>query len=288
MTGYFSRLAQRSGALAPAISRPVTPTDAVGLVEQESFVEVPPSSPQNVSAPARASAPNEMPKPPPTPSMTVTSSAPLSVSPASQARIGEERISASPVQGLAPGTVSTSRMTSETPAGREGSKKSDDAAVLPSAPIRRAVEESTLPRALAVAKDGSNAAPAGATSQRDDGQVLRSTMISSPQQRTSREILSTPASMEPLSRRELREHPWSGETERSSVMVERIEKHTGMPASSGLATEGGSMAAPNIEVRIGAVRLEIHGQPAPTPAPASATPPAERPRFAPRRHYLRS
>ncbi|HKQ29812.1 MAG TPA: hypothetical protein VJS66_00885 [Burkholderiales bacterium] len=60
------------------------------------------------------------------------------------------------------------------------------------------------------------------------------------------------------------------------------------PAVSELRAENES-SKNNIDIRIGAVRLEIH---APTPAPAAPEPAPnvaahEAPRFVPRRYYLR-
>jgi hypothetical protein len=54
-----------------------------------------------------------------------------------------------------------------------------------------------------------------------------------------------------------------------------------------LPASNGAPAAHDVAVHIGAIQLEIHPPAAPRPAPARPEVPRERPRFEPRRHYLR-
>lgn len=70
----------------------------------------------------------------------------------------------------------------------------------------------------------------------------------------------------------------------------RIESYAPVVAPSAPAVQEPMAATQRIEVRIGAVRLDIHAPPQPEPTASAAPAPAparEAPRFALRRHYLR-
>ncbi len=302
MSGYFARLAQRSGAL-PFAPRPSSSVQAAaGIVEQENVVEVPASSPVGVDVPARV----------PTPPSERTANASIP-SPAQSTPAAADTASSAPsvMRADAPARKSTSPrmpraghgepMTVPAPPTLNASsvhEASTGAAYVaaPSSGPTQSAEHGAhengawtpAPR-LGVIDDSREVVRPSAVAPRSEGRIRHGEGALSHPPLVSHEVTSAHPSAQPGS--ETREHRWSGVAEKTPSKVERVE--TRAQAAAGRTTMESSRTAPaqNIDVHIGAVRLEIHGQLGPTSTPAAASAPArtteERPRFAPRRYYLR-
>jgi hypothetical protein len=276
MSGYFARLALRSGAL-PFAPRPSSFVQAAGIVEQENVLEVSASSPVGVDGPTGVPTlsgertANAIPSPEQSTAAAVdtASSAPSVMRADASARASARMPGAGqgePMTVPAPPTLNASSV-------HEASSGAASVAAPSSGPTQRAEHGphengvSTLAPRLDVIDDRPEVVPPGAVAPRSEGRTNRGERALSRPPVVSHEVTSAHPSAQPGS-------------------------ETRAQAAAGRTTTSSSRAAPaqNIDVHIGAVRLEIHGQPAPASTPVAASAPArteERPRFAPRRYYLR-
>ncbi len=277
MSGYFARLARRSGAL-PFAPRPSSSVQAAaGIVEQENVLEVSASSPVGVDAPTRV----------PTPLSQRTANAAISA-PAQSTPVAVHTASSAPsvvradasahASARMPGAGQGEPMTVPAPPtfnaspAHEASSRAANVAAPSSGPTQRAEPgthengASTPAPRLDVIDDRREVVPPGAVAPRSEGRTNWGERVPSRAPVVAHEVTSARPDARPGS-------------------------ETRAQAAAGRMTmESSRTATPNIDVHIGAVRLEIHGQPGPAPTPAAASAPAraeERPRFAPRRYYLR-
>jgi len=273
MSRYFARLAQRSGLLAPT-APPAPAHPLADIVEQDTQVDAAPAS----HPPGAPGAPAARAAPPLAASSNVSptqapSVAPERVAPDSRAASArkDNRISNVPsIEAPIPLAV----VREQTP-----SAMTLPASPTPSPPSAPQPVASARPLAVAPA----TRAP---LSPIDPLEALAETFAESPSSTVARrepaletlQLLWSRARIRPLV---------DGPMPRLPEMLEIADAPVPVsaPATTRLQAES---SARHVEVRIGAVRLEIHAPPparvAPAPAPTVLNEP---PRFVPRRHYLR-
>lgn len=299
MSAYFARLARRSGAIAFGVPRGQPATDSPGIVEQETFIEASSSSPvASSAAPARAaSATNE-----PAQAASATP-VPAAASPRESVPVTAPTTSARVSPASAPPSqagraVAPTRLAP--PAERRAPKTevASTQAAMPAAVNANVPPEASVAAASrpTLRHDGSAAVRTKAAA-RGEAQTPGSATASATARTHPRETASPSPTIAPASPFiEPREARPTGAAERMPVQarVERMRARMepNAPAYPVPAREqSGSSSGLQIDVHIGAVRLEIHGPAVPTPAPITASAPTraaeERPRFAPRRYYLR-
>jgi len=278
MSRYFSRLAQRSGFATVAPVRA-----AADIVEHDTQVDAPaiPSAAPASSAPS-------------TPSFAPTgfvATTPFA-SPVSQSASASARNVSVPMrQRVAPlSTESRTSMPGEsaiehppvTPAfaARTQSNGATSTAATPAV-----VTPSTTPVVTSSTSHTLPPAPAGTQAARALGSRSESSTVSVSTARAESSVIlangpTTLSSQQSVTR--------FMSTEPAPRAVARPPTETAPSAPRAGVSTPAPVSPPGVEVRIGAVRLEIHAPtvaPAALPAPRATSP--EPPRFTPRRYYLR-
>ncbi len=294
MSRYFSRLAQRSG-LVPPMAVPARPSSGpADIVIAETHIESPssgtgepaaqpagtktftPVTKQQPSIPTRKPATAESHSSPTT--MPATTDA--AMKPAPPRRSEQAGAPAGALNASSPQVVSATPGLTE-PESAPSVEHRHEAASVALAP-ELASRDVGVARQAAAARSvqewGAETTDKRAMPARTAGESLPSGGMVEPANAWQPASRSLPRAPEGAAKARLHE--------RQSA---RIESYAPVVAPSATAVQEPMAATQRVEVRIGAVRLDIHApQPEPTASAAPAPAPArEAPRFALRRHYLR-